>query len=307
MNAHLDDLALLKRIPLQTVAAALGLAEEGTSGSGGRYRTFRGRVGKIVANCEKGLWNANGGGSGSTIDLVMVERQISFTAARQWLRALVANDDGASFSTASFCSSAPESVPELITTFPGGRVARQYLLSRGLDAVIIDSAIDAGAVVETIQRGRRAVAFPHLLSGEVVGAEVRNPNYKSFVGQKSGLWQYGGHGGIDLLVVVESAIDGLAYSQLHSTAAMLIVSTGGNPARRQLDAIRQLLDMHTAADLIAGNDADSAGEAQAAAVQAVAAAAGRVYARHRPNGGKDWAEQLNGGGVPLRTMMVCRS
>lgn len=295
MNAHLDELALIKRIPLPTVAAALGLLQE--SGSEGRYRTYRGRVGSIVANCEKGLWNANGGGSGSVIDLVMVERQVSFTAARQWLRALVA-DDGASFSTARPrpCSSTPKPAPELITTFPGGRVARQYLAGRGLDAVVIDAAISAGAVTEIIQHGRHAVAFPHLLNTLAVGAEVRNPNYKSFAGQKTGLWQYGQVKGIDLIVVVESAVDGLAYAQLHGHGGMLIVSTGGNPARVQMDALRQLLSMHPGADLVAAHDADSAGDTQAMAIQAVAADAGRVYARHRPSG-KDWAEQLNGGGV----------
>jgi hypothetical protein len=282
-----EELVLLKRIPIAQVALDLGLEQVKSASS--RYVEFRGDGQKIVINTEKNMFFCNSDGiGGSVVDLVMRQRGFSLGMARAWLRKNLGDWQGV-------CeNSTPSAAGGDLDFLPAGSAARKYLYSRGLSESTIKHAIEAGIVQEVRQNGYVNTVLVHQDAiGVVVGGEVRGQGFKSFAGAKTGLFQLPvGCGRIDLIVAVESGIDALSYSQLFPSYDALIVSSGGTPSKLQYDCLRSLLLKYPAADLIGAHDADGAGDRMAGEIEAIAAEMGRDYARHRPEGGKDWSDVI---------------
>jgi hypothetical protein len=280
-----EELVLLKRIPIAQVALDLGLEQVKSASS--RYVEFRGDGQKIVINTEKNMFFCNSDGiGGSVVDLVMRQRGFSLGMARAWLRKNLG--DGIQM---------PCPPPIMVEAdddlnfLPAGSVARKYLQSRGLSESTIQHSVDVGVVREVRQNNYTNTVLTHQdATGVIVGGEVRGKGFKSFSGLKNGLFQLPiGCGRIDLIVVVESGIDALSYSQIFNTYDALIVSHGGTPGKDQIDCLRSLISKHHA-DLVCAHDADEAGDRIAREIESIAAELGRDYSRHRPSNGKDWSE-----------------
>lgn len=138
------------------------------------------------------------------------------------------------------------------------------------------------------QNRKGGVCFPHYDDqGVICGWEVRARQFKGFEGSKGvGQVEAGFGAGV---VISESMIDSLSYAQLHSSDVGLCMSTGGSASDDQIASIKSLLYLgkHTGPVYVA-TDADEAGNALAARIQAVLPDSIRVI----PTSGKDWNDVL---------------
>lgn len=88
-------------------------------------------------------------------------------------------------------------------------------------------------------------AFPFYLAQDdkIVGLEIRNANFKSHAegsDRSSGVWRSNMPALLDRIVMVESALDALAYQELKRQPNTLLVSYGGNLTLNQVKTIQGL-------------------------------------------------------------------
>lgn len=88
-------------------------------------------------------------------------------------------------------------------------------------------------------------AFPFFLAQDdkIVGLEIRNANFKSHAegsNRSSGVWHSNLPAQLDRIVMVESALDALAYQELKKQSNILFVSYGGNLTVNQVQTIKAL-------------------------------------------------------------------
>ena len=267
-----------------------------------KYRRGAGEV--LIVNHEgRGWWDPTGDRKGDVFALVQfLEPGTNFGQVRQALRDL--SGIAPSFPVAP----APkrDKVPELPPVqrwsacrplSRGSRTWRYLAEVRALEASVLTAASRADALRE----GPYGSAwFAHRDgAGEVVGIEMRGPDYRGFSkdGDKTLFRLPGGlpSGTVPVtrLAVSEAPIDAMSLAGIEGLRAdTLYVATAGGMGPETVAALQALLrDLGTqpGAVLVQATDADAPGERHAAKLAALAAEAGVRSGRILPFGGRnDW-------------------
>lgn len=180
----------------------------------------------------------------------------------------------------------------------GNGAAENYLRSRGID---LETAIAAGAMFAPKFYGRAAVVFPICdRDGQQTGASGRyfhanaTPKTRIAGTKRSGIFATLGALASDTIIVTEAPIDALSLASV-GFAAVALCGTSA-PAW-----------MHLACGLkrvVLAFDADDAGDNAAAALAAFLAPYGARCERLRPQGAKDWNEDLQRDSDALREFVA---
>ncbi len=267
-----------------------------------KYRRGAGEV--LIVNHEgRGWWDPTSDRKGDVFALVrFLEPGISFRQVRQALRDLSGITPSFPVAPAPKRDKAPEVLPA--QRWSGRRPLSRASLTwcyltehRALEASVLIAASRADALRE----GPYGSAwFAHRdAAGEVVGIEMRGPDYRGFSadGDKT-LFRLPGRSPsstvpVTRLAVCEASIDAMSLAGIEGLRAdTLYVATAGGMGPRTVTALQALLqDLATQADavLVQATDADAPGERHAARLAALAAKAGVRSGRILPFGGRnDW-------------------
>ena len=168
------------------------------------------------------------------------------------------------------------------------RASVPYLVGRGLDAALTSSA----RFKHTFKVDRRGnVLFPHYNTSGLCGFEKKNHNFTGFASAAfKGLWASNCFLTDKILVITESAIDGLSYHALHDLENARYLSIGGNMKDEQLELLTRAMKKMEGGEVHLAFDNDQGGDRLADQVQAVAPAGVQIV-RPRPVR-KDWNEDL---------------
>jgi len=198
----------------------------------------------------------------------------------------------------------PSATPAGLTSFVAPTSCAQYqprlseylTRNRCLPANIVTHVMNLGLVYPDSRRN--AVFLCHAPSGDVTGAELRGTGSTPFKGMSPGSRR--GAGFFTLLskaptelVVVESALDALAYQALFATSAACIVSTAG--VMPECPALLKLAEKLGVEHIAIAYDNDTAGEAASERLVKSLAVDGRTVRRRLPKL-KDWNDILIAGG-----------
>ena len=308
---YIDDTPALRCADPSVVAAALGLEHDQRAQlkKGGRgYLYYTTPSGEPIVVCQKSragvpLWWRPGDAAHAQDWLGLVQHlnpSLSLGQAKAHLRRSL----GAPPSHQEPPSSSPLPTPPIpsapLSLTPAPAWAAAWLAGRGLSVGAIRAALDAGmgGVDLETQGGARVrnLAFPHTNArSDLVGAEIRGSDrkFKGFRGQK-GVFTLMPAQSSARLCTTESAIDSLAlwdFMRETGREPAWIVSTSGRPSASQLDEVERLACELGITRLIAAQDIDEGGEAQASIFEAMAARMCAEYKRAKPPGGaKDWGE-----------------
>ena len=268
-----------------------------------KYRRGAGEV--LIVNHEgRGWWDPTGDGKGDVFALVQfLEPGISFGRVRRALRVLGGIAPAFPVAPAAKREKAPELPPaeRWSARRPlsrGSRTWRYLTGERALEAPVLIAASRADALRE----GPYGSAwFAHRDgAGEVVGIEMRGPDYRGFSadGDKT-LFRLPGRlpssttVPVTRLVVCEAPIDAMSLAGIERLRTdTLYVATAGAMGPETVAALQALLrDLAAQPDavLVQATDADAPGERHAARLAALAAEAGVRSGRILPFGGRnDW-------------------
>lgn len=244
------------------------------------------------------------GDSGTIVDFIKHRKQLSLIAIRGELRGWVGTPVRA----------LPQ-LPELVSTTKDRAAiqARYYSMSlaprhpylereRCLPVMALQHWRFGGRI--KIDRYSNAV-FPHFDADGLCGYELRNSDFKGFSsGGTKGLWLSKTSATDRRLVVCESAIDAISHAVLFPDANTRYVSVGGKLNRVQPHLIcAQLTRLPPGSEIVAAMDADLGGEQLTEAIRrACSGVAVHTFRRQRPDGHKDWNDQLRA----LRKSAGCR-
>lgn len=238
-----------------------------------------------------------GRGGGGAIDMAMHVLGCSFKDA---LKTLMAMDGDARSPVSKAVAPKRIPTPTETTPFVSPKPCPQHQLrliefltrARGLPNSAITHAVELGLVY--LDSRRNAVFLCHAPNGTVTGAELRGTGTTPYKGMAPGSRR--GVGFFTLtrpaptqLVVVESALDALAYQALFPSSAATIVSTAG-----VLPGCPVLLDLASKLaieDIAIAYDNDTAGEAASQQLMESLAGNGRTVRCRRP-WLKDWNDIL---------------
>lgn len=290
-----------RNLPLEDVAALLG----GSRSPHDRQRwDFAGCsiwIGK-GENSQRFFDHHASRGGGGAIDLAMYVLGSDFKAA---LASLMALQDGATgVHRNRGAAMRPIATPLEPTSFVAPKSCPQYLprlaeymtQSRCLPASIVAGVMNLGVVYPDSRRN--AVFLCHSPGGDVTGAELRGTGTTPFKGMAPGSRRGAGFFTLSPtapteVVVVESALDALAYQALFSASAACIVSTAG--VMPECPALLQLAEKLGVEDIVIAYDNDTAGEAASERLVKSLAVDGITVRRRVPRL-KDWNDLLMAGG-----------
>lgn len=173
-------------------------------------------------------------------------------------------------------------------------IPRYLVDKRGIDSETIKDP-RFSSVVRVDDRGN--AIFPHFdAEGGLCGYEVKGDGYTGFAkGGRKGIWRTPNLETASRIVVCESAIDALAYAQLHDDPDAGYVSLGGSLNDAQPDLVRELIRRAAdrRAEVLIAVDRDDAGHKYTTQIVAWSREAGIKARDDRPVGGfKDWDEAL---------------
>ena len=129
---------------------------------------------------------------------------------------------------------------------------KEFFLHRGISLETLEKPEFSGRIfnVQYLEPGKSGpvytnVAFPYHVAGDpkMVGLEIRNTNYKAHAegtNRSHGVWHSNMPEKLDRIVMVESALDALAYRELRNLPNTLYVSYGGNLTLNQIQTIKEL-------------------------------------------------------------------
>lgn len=267
-----------------------------------KYRRGPGEV--LIVNHEgRGWWDPTGDRKGDVFALVrFLEPGISFGRVRQALRDLSGIPPSFPVAPAPKRDKAPEVPPTQRWSGrrPLSRASRTWCYlteQRALEPLVLIAASQA----DVLREGPYGSAwFAHRdEAGEVVGIEMRGPDYRGFSadGDKT-LFRLPGRlpssaVPVTRLAVCEASIDAMSLAGIEGLRAdTLYVATAGGMGPKTVAALHTLLqDLSTQANavLVQATDADAPGERHAARLAALAAKAGVRSGRILPFGGRnDW-------------------
>lgn len=164
--------------------------------------------------------------------------------------------------------------------------------ARGLPAYVIEPVTAAGEIYSDSRRN--AVFVCRAPDGQVTGAELRGTGKTPYKGMAAGSRRGVGfftisHSTPTELVVVESALDALAYHALFPTPAATVISTAGVLAT--CPAVVELAAKLGVSDIVIAYDSDDAGDRAAeeliASIKEV-----DLTVRRRAPWSKDWNDVL---------------
>jgi hypothetical protein len=170
-----------------------------------------------------------------------------------------------------------------------------WLLSRGITRETLNDILFEGRILQSRTGTHRNTAFPYRkeLDGRIVGAEVRNHNFKGHMcGSLRGvsLWVSRCMPGSERIVVCESALDALSHFEMNGDGRDVYVSFGGHLAEGQLECLKGIYrrlstDRHMRLDI--GTDDDEKGHLYAAMLRREFPEAERILPQ-----GKDFNDML---------------
>lgn len=143
----------------------------------------------------------------------------------------------------------------------------------------------------------RNALFPHFDAAcGLCGYEIKGQGYTGFAkGGRKGVWRTPNLLVAPTIVICESAIDALAYDQLHDAPDAAYVSLGGSLNDAQPDLLKQMIRQaaERRAEVLIAVDRDDAGHKYTAQIVAWSRDVGIKARDDRPVGGhKDWDEVL---------------
>ena len=269
-----------------------------------KYRRGEGET--IIVNHDgKGWWDTGSAAKGDVFKLAQhLQPGLNFGQVRRELRNLVGM-------APAYPSAQRPSKPKAGRLPPGlrwlgrspvedGSAAWTYLTQeRGLPANVVRAASRA----DVLREGPYASAwFAHRsAAGELSGFEIRGPSYSGFSadGEKTLFRLQFGADPPTRLAVAEAPIDAMSLAALEGRRAdTLYVSTTGGMGPGTIAAIEHALAglaKRPGGVLVAGTDADKAGDRYAERLAELAAAAAVPIERARPAGHKDWNDVLRAG------------
>jgi hypothetical protein len=267
-----------------------------------KYRRGAGKV--LIVNHEgRGWWDPTGDRKGDVFALMQfLEPGIRFGQVRQALRNLSGITPSFPVGPAPKRDKAPELPPAQRWSGrrPLSRASRTWCYlteQRALEASVLIAASRADALRE----GPYGSAwFAHRDgAGEVVGIEMRGPDYRGFsVDGGKTLFRLPGRllsstVPVTRLAVCEAPIDAMSLAGIEGLRAdTLYVATAGGMGPGTVAALQALLQdlvVQPDAVLVQATDADAPGERHAAKLAALAAEAGVRSGRILPSGGhNDW-------------------
>ncbi|MEM9984790.1 MAG: toprim domain-containing protein [Bacteroidota bacterium] len=147
-----------------------------------------------------------------------------------------------------------------------------FLRKRGIRDATCQHPYFQGRISHTQSGPYLNLAFPLFHAREIVGYELRNEGFKGFApGSKKGQGFWYSHlppansGSTRQLLIFESALDALAYHQLHPPSESVwrvYLSTGGATSPRQQAAIQQFCESLKPHQVLLAADNDAAGQWQ---------------------------------------------
>lgn len=289
------EAARVREIPLGQVLERLGCERDPADPK----RNWKTPAGRITVTGAKFFNHDTGQGGGGAIDLVMQQLGCDYTAAVAWLGGQVGAEAavGAAMAAAKEAAQAavtqakpPAPVPEPSDKPEHVERVRSYLVERRrILPRLVDWLIKRGQVF--------AAAWPGPKGGTLVNAAFRldsgGVELRGTGGDFHGV--RGAKGGFVLssnnaarTVLVESAIEAMSYATLaiERGEPVRVVSTTGSSTERLLELVAA--ELAAGRQVVAGFNADKAGQALAAKVMA----AGGSAVEAPPMGCKDWNEYL---------------
>lgn len=167
---------------------------------------------------------------------------------------------------------APEPAPPRVAAFDLLPLRdRRFLHQRGLSDATLDHPWFQGRVGHWANHGHLNTAFPLYQGKTIVGLSLRNHDFKGYAPgsrKQAGCWfsdLQAVRAPIDALLLTESALDALAFHQLHPPRAdeqRVYLSTGGRCAPGQYSLIQLLIDSLQPQQVWLGGDRDGSGQLQ---------------------------------------------
>lgn len=293
------EISKAREIPLESVLEKFGANRDPQDPN----RNWKTHAGRITVTEGKFFNHDQQQGGGGAIDLAMHLGGFKFKEAVAWLGGNIGRDE----TVHQYQAEAGKHATRILDTTPppklevpspdAGKFARMknYLTGkRAIPEAIVDNAIEKGRL--WADKYANAVFSLRDLEGKQIGAELRGTFDKPFHGVRGekGLF-FTGTSQSKTAVFVESGIDALSYQAMHPNA--LVIGTAGS-GRDMLTAAARALD-EKGYKIIAGFDADKAGEAQTKTLREAIPTA--TIDRQRPTQGKDWNDELKAQRAPSRT------
>lgn len=225
--------------------------------SGERNRVLRSEDGAHKIDVKKNHnghwiynnWRGHENDSGTIIDFVIHHENLKFADAVKKLRSVYGQNEYSGKNdlpeTAKPDKKEPHEIREWMSTSTVQSEPKYLFQHRHLHKSILKEPKFVGTVL--VEKKYKNVVFPHKdASGELVGAEKRNRNYKGFVegGVKTG-WVSNQSSKDKYLVVTESPIDALSHAQIFKREIneTRYLSVGGrwdkDPGSKAADLIRK--------------------------------------------------------------------
>jgi hypothetical protein len=170
-----------------------------------------------------------------------------------------------------------------------------WLMSRGISKPTIESPLFNNAIFQYRSGSHLNTAFPYRtkLEGEIVGAEVRNHQYKGHMTgsrKTDSIWISQPAQNCRRIIICESALDCLSHYELNPDPGNVYVSFGGHLTQGQLRAIQNLhnhLSKQSSLEVYIGVDTDNKGDDYTRMIEQLLPQSNRLTME-----GKDLNEQL---------------
>ena len=282
----------IRDLPLEEVAGKLGGSRNQHDKQRWDFSACSVWIGKGF-DSQRFFDHRAGRGGGGAIDLTMHVLGCDFKAA---LASFLSLSEGAVFApppdrgTAQHDAVepafiAPTSCPQYLP-----RLSEYLSQTRCLPADIVAQMINRGLIYPDSRRN--AVFLCHSPGGQVTGAELRGTGAAPFKGMAPNSRRGIGfftldHASPSELVIVESALDALAYRVLFSTSAACIASTAG--ILPECPVLLELAERQGIANIVVAYDNDEPGEIASERLIRSLSGNGRAIQRRQP-WLKDWNE-----------------
>jgi hypothetical protein len=143
-----------------------------------------------------------------------------------------------------------------------------WLMSRGISKRTIESPLFKNAIFQYRSGSHLNTAFPYRtkLGGEIVGAEVRNHQFKGHMAgsrKTDSIWISQPAKDSQRIIICESALDCLSHYEMNPDPGNVYMSFGGQLTQGQLRAIENLYDhlsKQCTPEVYIGVDADTKGD-----------------------------------------------
>ena len=288
-----DELTELRaRVNCRAVLERAGwtLDERESTRGAAKYRHGAGRI-VIVTHEGRGWFDPVNGGKGDVLALAQLVWGGTLGHARKSLRPL------AGIAPLPATTAAGETEPRQVAAIweraalprPASQAWRYLTEVRGLSADTIHRALAQGVLREGIYG---TIWAAHQTALDVIGWEMRGPNYKGFAkGGRKRLFRIGAATPARV-AVTESAIDALSLAMIEDwREGTLYVSTGGGWGCEASDMLRSVL--YDTARLVIATDRGSGGELMASRLADLAREWG-VEAERLSPAAHDWNDQIRG-------------